>query len=161
MNDLELETQRVRSEVAAQLFGRSPAPVKIGRFLVEGRLGAGAMGVVYRAFDPTLGRHVAVKLVSLRILASGSDSANRLLGEARALASIAHPNIVPVFEAGALSDCVYIATELVDGLSVRAWLDGKTRSVAEVLEVFKSAGRGLFAVHEAASSIATSNRPTL
>lgn len=92
-----LSTALDRRHAWAQLFGDAPEPepVHIGHFRVVRRLGAGGMGVVYEARDERLGRPVAVKL--LRGGARATDaSAARLLREARAMALVAHPNVVTV-----------------------------------------------------------------
>ena len=73
--------------------------VRIGRYVVLGREGAGAMGVVYRAYDEALDRKVALKLLR----APGADHSQaraRLLREAKALAQLSHPNVVQVYDVG-------------------------------------------------------------
>ncbi len=124
-------------------------PRQIGRFVVQGRLGAGAMGVVYAAYDPQLGRRVAVKL-----LASGSGGPDeawqgRLLREAQALAKLSHPNVVQIHEVGAHAGGVFLAMEFVLGVSLQTWLTRQQRSWREILAVFVEAGRGLAAAHTA------------
>jgi serine/threonine-protein kinase len=121
----------------------------IGRFVVEERLGAGAMGVVYAAHDPKLERRVAVKLLRAR---GGEDSASqvyatRLLREARAMARLGHPNVVAVHDVGELGERVFIAMELIDGVTLSAWLKQKPRPWKDILAVFLQAGRGLAAAH--------------
>ncbi len=123
----------------------------LGRYLIVDRLGAGGMGVVYRAFDPDLDRSIALKLVSVD---SHGDSESdqeraRLLREAQAMARLSHPNVIPVFDVGILDQAVFVAMELVDGVTLRQWLRERERSVAEILEVFREAGRGLAAAHAA------------
>lgn len=91
-------------------------PTNIGRFRIEGLLGIGGMGEVYRAFDPTLQRPVALKTV--RRGTERADSLKRLYREAQACARLQHPNIVTVHEAGELDGLVYIAMELLPGESL-------------------------------------------
>jgi hypothetical protein len=82
------------------------------------------MGAVYRATDTKLGRTIALKVI--RASASDGPSADtiaRFLRESRVGASLAHPNIVTVFEAGAIGDCPYLAMEWVDGASLAALMD--------------------------------------
>src|SRR5262245_16442918 len=81
----------------------------IGRFKVRRELGRGGMGIVYEVEDPELGRRVAVKVFRDQPTRSGQ---RRLLGEARTLARLAHPNVVPVFEVGTDEEYVYIVMEL-------------------------------------------------
>ncbi len=120
---------------------------RIGRYRVVSVLGRGGMGTVLQAHDPELGRDVALKLLR-RSAAELPDGAQRLVREARSMAQLAHPNVVAVFEVGVADGRVFVAMELVEGQDLRMWLR-KPRSVAEIVEVFTQAGRGLQAAHEA------------
>lgn len=124
----------------------APAPESIARFRIERQLGAGAMGVVYAAFDPDLERHVAVKVLRS---APGVVARNRLLREARAMARLSHPNVVTVHEVGTSGDRDYVATELIIGSNLSEWLRAAPRSKREIVDAFLAAGRGLVAAHEA------------
>ncbi|MCB9703554.1 MAG: serine/threonine protein kinase [Myxococcales bacterium] len=130
--------------------GSLGAGERVGRYVILGRLGAGGMGEVYAAHDPELDRKVAIKLLLPRGDAE-SEATHRLLREAQALAKLAHPNVVTVFDVGQRGGRVFLAMELVEGVSVRAWLDeaGGRRPRAAVLEVFAPAARGLAALHAA------------
>lgn len=86
----------LRESVAARMFGTEPARVEIGRYVVLERTGAGAMGVVYAAYDPTLDRKVALKLVA----PGRQRSADELVAEARTIAAVSHPNVVAVHDVG-------------------------------------------------------------
>src|SRR5688572_9803957 len=89
----DVEAELMRAEVRARLFASAPKePTRIGRFVVLRRLGAGAMGVVYAAYDEELDRKVAVKLLRGGRAGRGSEGRMRLLREAQALAKLAHPN---------------------------------------------------------------------
>ena len=124
---------------------RSQPPGKqLGRYTVLERLGAGAMGVVYRAEDPELGRKVALKLLH-RPDASLTD---RLVREARSMAQVNHPNVVAVYDVGETDGASYIAMELVEGQSLRAW-QATPHAVNEIVEAYIAAGRGLAAAHAA------------
>jgi serine/threonine protein kinase/tetratricopeptide (TPR) repeat protein len=113
-------------------------------FQIRKFLGRGAMGVVYEAWDPTLERRVALKLLR----SPSRRAAERLLREARALARLDHPGVVRIWAADVHRGAVYIAMELVEGQNLREWL--KTpRSWNEVLPVLIGAGRGLAAAHAA------------
>ncbi|MFY0533205.1 serine/threonine-protein kinase [Nannocystis pusilla] len=136
-------------ESLSEAAGDAPAdalPQQLGRYHVLARLGSGGMGVVYSAYDPDLDRRVAVKL--LRPDHRGRDSQIRLLREAQALARLSHPNVVQVYDTGALGEQVFIAMEFVRGVDLHTWLAGE-RGVEEILRTFVAAGRGLAAAHDA------------
>jgi tetratricopeptide (TPR) repeat protein/tRNA A-37 threonylcarbamoyl transferase component Bud32 len=117
-----------------------------GRYLVLGTLGTGAMGTVYRAYDPQLQREVALK--RLRPGAADDRAAARLLREARAMARLSHPNVVAVYDVVAEDDGVTLAMECVEGGTLSDWLE-EARDCAAVLAVMRDAGRGLAAAHRA------------
>ncbi|NVB83669.1 MAG: protein kinase [Kofleriaceae bacterium] len=116
---------------------------QLGRYVVLTQLGAGGMGVVYAAYDPELDRKVAVKV--LRRARAGEE----LKAEARAVARLAHPNVIAVHDVGEADGELYVAMEYVDGASVREWLKAAPRTTDEILDVFVQAGRGLAAAHRA------------
>jgi eukaryotic-like serine/threonine-protein kinase len=119
----------------------------VGRYAVLSCLGRGGMGVVYKAYDDQLDRYVALKL-----LRRGRRSVNadlRLFREAKTLAQLKHPNVVAVYDAGLTNQGVFIAMELLSGKTVNEWLAQQTRTVQEILAVFRAAGRGLLAAHQA------------
>ncbi|MEX1365065.1 MAG: serine/threonine-protein kinase [Nannocystaceae bacterium] len=118
----------------------------LGRYVLLEPIGRGGMGVVYSAYDPELDRRVALKLLH----ANSSERGNaRLLREAQAMAKLVHPNVITVHDVGSFDGGVFLAMELVEGTDLRRWLDRSPRSLAEILEVFAAAGRGLLAAHEA------------
>jgi tetratricopeptide (TPR) repeat protein/predicted Ser/Thr protein kinase len=117
----------------------------IARYLVVDEVGAGGMGVVYKAYDPDLGRLVALKLVRA---GASSRAAARLQREARAIARLADPNVVTIYDVGEHGDEVYIVMELIDGVPLREWLAGGPRPLRDVLDVFTQAARGLAAAHD-------------
>lgn len=119
---------------------------EISRYVLLEEVGAGAMGVVYRAHDPDLGRMVAIKVVHAR---SGAAPTTRLVREAQAIAQVAHPNIVAIHDVGTVGDQVFLTMELVDGQRLRDWMNAGPRTVREIIEVFAQAGRGLAAAHDA------------
>src|SRR5262245_19877036 len=132
-----------RAKVASALFGAAEAP-RVGRFRVLERLGAGGMGVVYRAYDPELDRAVALKLV--HVAHSRREAA---LTEAKALARLAHPNVVPVHDVGVFDQHVFIVMELVRGRTLAAWAREAPRRPRDVLRAYLQAGAALAAAHEA------------
>ncbi|MBX7080211.1 MAG: serine/threonine-protein kinase [Nannocystaceae bacterium] len=136
--------------LAAQAGGRPAAPRlrhgdAVGRYLVLERIGSGGMGVVFAAYDPELDRKVALKL--LTATPDASQGTTPLLGEAQALARLAHPNVVAVHDAGTLGECVWLAMELVHGETLRAWCARRPRSWRQVVAVAIAACRGLAAAH--------------
>lgn len=124
---------------------------RVGRYVLGRRLGSGAMGTVYRARDPELEREVAVKVVRADIaLGERAEELHaRLLREARTLAKLSHPNVVTVFDAGLWHERVFIAMELVEGMTLTRWMRQQQPSAAQVLELYVAAGRGLAAAHAA------------
>ena len=119
----------------------------VSRYRIVGKLGAGGMGVVYRAYDGQLDREVALKL--LRIGEDGTEGRNRMLREAKAAAKIRHANVVTVYDAGEAFGRVFIAMELIDGVTLKAFFRGKQRGWRAVIEVMLGAGEGLAAAHQA------------
>ncbi len=119
----------------------------LGRYVVIDVLGEGGMGVVYTAYDPELDRKVAVKL--LQAGTDGSGGKAWLLREAQALARLSHPNVIAVHDVGVLpGDRVFVAMELVEGVTLRKWLD-TPHGWRETLDVMRDAGAGLAAAHAA------------
>jgi eukaryotic-like serine/threonine-protein kinase len=127
---------------------------RIGRYLVIEPLGEGGMGVVVAAFDPSLDRKVAIKVLRPAAWTDG-ETANttgrdRLLREARAMAKIVHPNVITVHEVGTFGDEVFVAMEFAGGGTLRSWMKQKgTRPWREVVAKFVEAGQGLAAAHQA------------
>ncbi len=118
----------------------------LGGYVVEARLGAGGMGEVWRARDPSLPRHVALKLLSPEANASPSIRA-RFVREGRAAAALVHPNIVTVFGAGEDADRTYLVMELVEGRTFRVASPGAPIDVK--LGWLLDVARALGAVHKA------------
>ena len=119
----------------------------IGRYMVIDRIGSGTMGLVIAAFDPTLDRKVAIKLV--RPDPSGeSVGRQRLVREAQAMAKLSHPNVVTVFEVGTFAEHVFLAMEYVSGGSLAQWLATKPAR-RDIVAAFVAAGHGLAAAHRA------------
>ncbi|WP_240359023.1 serine/threonine-protein kinase [Pyxidicoccus trucidator] len=128
----------------------SPARASVGRYHILDKLGSGGMGVVYSAYDPELHRRVAIKLLHPDAnTVVRADGSSRLLREAQAMARLSHPNVVSVYDAGTFAGRVFIAMELVEGLSLRHWLQAEHRTWREVMELFRQAGQGLAAAHAA------------
>ena len=124
----------------------------IGRYIILGLLGKGGMGVVYSAYDPELDRKVALKLLRVVNRRKGEDldaKRTRLYREAKAIARLSHPSVVVVYDVGTFQDQVFIAMELIDGMTAIRWRDTRKPSWREVLKVFIAAGEGIAAAHAA------------
>jgi predicted Ser/Thr protein kinase len=128
---------------------------RIGRYEIERILGKGAMGVVFLARDPQLGRQVALKTYALPEGISDEvvrEFEERLLREAHAAAALSHPNIVTVHDAGIDDDrrFPYIVMEYVPGKSLKEFLDGKHRLAPDLALRFGDAlASALDAAHRA------------
>jgi serine/threonine protein kinase/tetratricopeptide (TPR) repeat protein len=119
----------------------------VNRYIIVEHLGSGGMGVVYKAFDPELGRPIALKL--LRSDGGDGHLRDRLLREAQALARLSHPHVVAVHDVGTFGTDVFIAMEFVEGRTLGEWLKEAQHGRGEILEVFVAAGEGLAAAHRA------------
>lgn len=129
---------------------RAAVPKRIGRFDIYGVLGAGGMARVYRAFDTTLDRLVALKLLHEAPGGKARDDAahhRRLLREARAAAALTHPNIVTIYEVGEADGVPFIAMELLEGSTLRA-ASATAASLSTRLRWLVEAARALAAAHE-------------
>lgn len=126
---------------------------RLGRYVLSSRIGEGGMGLVYAAYDPELNRKVAVKILRPRVSrqdAKRRDAARaRLTLEAQALAQLAHPNIVPIYDVGQIDGELYLTMELLEGRGLDAWLQGEPApSWRQIVEVFAAAADGLQAAHD-------------
>ncbi|MCA9706677.1 MAG: serine/threonine protein kinase [Myxococcales bacterium] len=138
--------------VLARMFGQEPEPTRVGRYVIERRVGAGAMGVVYLAHDPELDRRVAIKLIRTPDRASPTPEAReRLEREARALARVRHPNVVAIHDVGRHDGRVFVVMEYVEGTTLEQRLGGADAPCPwrEAVALLTAAGRGLLAAHEA------------
>ena len=137
--------ERLKNLLRQQLFGGG-TPDKIARFEIRRQLGAGAMGVVYAAYDQELDREVAIKLIRSSIQHS-PEGRTRLRREARAMARLAHPNVVPVYEIGDHEGQLFVVMELIPGETLRNWQQRQDRSWRDILAMYLHVGQGLAAAH--------------
>lgn len=142
LDDSQDEARRA-ALLRQRLFPAAADPIRIGRFALEERVGAGAMGTVYLGRDAQLHRPVAIKVLRK----SDGASNHRLLREARALARLTHPNVVTVYEAGEVDGQFYVAMEYVPGQTLAEWQQDK--GWERCLGAYRDAGAGLVAVHAA------------
>ncbi len=125
-------------------------PESIGRYRILDVLGQGGMGRVYRAQDESLGRTVALKVL-LPVPGAPADFAKRFLREARAAASINHPNVITCYDVGDADGTLYMALELVTGGDAARLMAGRggRLSEREALLVLRGAAAGLLAIEQA------------
>jgi eukaryotic-like serine/threonine-protein kinase len=125
-----------------ELIGR-----RLGVYEVQARIGAGGMGVVYRAVDTNLNRPVAVKVLSDAI--ADPAARRRFQREAQTASSLNHPHIVTVLDAGEVEGRQYIVTEFVDGGTLRDWSKGAPRGWRQVVELLTGVADALATAHQA------------
>jgi serine/threonine-protein kinase len=122
---------------------------QLGRYQILGELGRGAMGVVYRALDPAIGRPLAIKTIQL-----GSDTLergwlrDRLMREAQAAGILSHPGIVAIYDVGQEGDLAYIAMELVSGVSLDRVLMAAPPEPETILKVLTQTAAALDYAHK-------------
>jgi len=140
--DVDIDPIRVSAPMPAQR-----AEGTIDRYIVVDKIGAGGMGEVWKAYDPQLGRLVAIKVVHSG-LAKDVES-KRLQREAQAIAQLTHPNVIAVHDVGVANGEVFVAMEYVPGVAMRDWIIEGPHGHKDVLEVFVQAANGLAAAHDA------------
>ena len=141
-------------EPAAAIAARmvtDPSPtvltgVRLGTYVVQAPLGAGGMGVVYRALDTKLNRPVAIKFLSEKL--ADPAARRRFQREARTASSLNHPHILTVHDAGDFVGRQYLVTEFIDGGTLRDWAKEK-HDWRQTIELLIGVADGLAAAHEA------------
>ena len=122
------------------------AGTRLGPYEIVSALGAGGMGEVYRARDTRLHRDVAIKVLPAHLSREGQALA-RFEREALALAALSHPNIVAIYDVGTESSISYVVTELLEGETLRARLDGGAIPWRTAVEIGASIADALAAAH--------------
>ena len=120
----------------------------IAQYTIVSKLGEGGMGVVYLADDSRLRRRVALKILPPHLAVDG-DRLARFEREAFAASALNHPNILTIFEFGAVGKTHFLVTEFVDGLSLRQRLEAGALPIAEALDVGVQIASALRAAHDA------------
>jgi WD40 repeat protein/tRNA A-37 threonylcarbamoyl transferase component Bud32 len=133
--------------LAKQNEASTSLPPQIGRFEVRRRVGEGAFGTVYRAFDPHLQRDVALKVARTGTLNS-PRRVERFLGDARAAARLRHPNIVPVFDAGQEGDNYFIASAFIEGRTLSEALELEQLDRRQAVAIVRALAEALSYAHE-------------
>jgi serine/threonine protein kinase len=133
-------------------FGLGPGTIVDGTYRVLGELGRGAMGVVLLAEDLRLQRSVAIKLIRPELLDQG-DLRERFLSEARAMARVRHPNVLPIYALGEHEGMPYFISEFVEGQTVEHWLESRSpgtgTDIALAHHILEGTCRGVAAIHAA------------
>jgi len=125
------------------------AGTKLGRYEIRSQLGAGGMGEVYLAQDTTeLERGVAIKVLPAEF-AADKARLHRFIQEAKAVSSLNHPNILTIYEIGESDSTRFIATEFIQGQTLRQHLRGPSPKLGEVLDVATQVASALTSAHEA------------
>src|SRR5258705_13944283 len=121
----------------------------LSHYRIVSKLGAGGMGEVYLAQDTSeLGRMVALKILSAEV-AKDKDRLQRFTQEARTVSNLNHPNIITVYEFGQTDSGSFIATEYVDGVTLRQHLSNRRLKLIDILDVAIQIVGALNAAHEA------------
>jgi serine/threonine protein kinase len=140
---LEVEAQSLADEQDESAVGQT-----IGHYKILSSLGIGGMGEVYLAKDSSLGRKVALKLLPSSYT-DDADRVRRFGQEARAASALNHPNIITIHEIGQLDSLHFIATEFIDGKTLREHMANTRMTIGEVLDVAAQVASALQAAHEA------------
>ncbi len=125
---------------------------KIGKYTIVGEIGRGAMGIVYKAIDPFIGRTVAIKTIRFDLLGSGPEreiAQKRFIREAHSAGNLSHPNIVTIYDVGEDQGLSYIAMEYVDGSSLDELMHSRQKfSLDEILNLIIQVAEGLESAHK-------------
>jgi len=132
-----------RSRIANALFATDER-VRVGRYQLLQRAGAGGMGVVWSAWDPELDRRVAIKLMHVK----SAPARAAMLREGQSLAKLSHPNIVPIYDVGTVDDQVYLVMEWIAGVTLRAYA-AAPHPTRQLVATLLAAGAGVAAAHRA------------
>jgi serine/threonine protein kinase/tetratricopeptide (TPR) repeat protein len=119
----------------------------ISHYKILSELGRGGMGVVYKAEDTKLGRTVALKFLSSRILGGGDEKA-RFLHEAQAAAALSHPNICTIYEIDEFEERSFMAMECVEGKSLRSMIESGPLKLEQAVDIAMQTAAGLQEAHE-------------
>jgi serine/threonine protein kinase/Tol biopolymer transport system component len=136
-----VEAKAIVETAAETLTGRT-----VGSYQVLGELGRGGMGEVYLAFDDDLKRKIALKFLRAE-LTGDRRRLRRFQQEARAASALNHPNILTVFEIGQMDDQQFIATEFVEGQTLRDFMNQGQIPVGQIVDIALQIGSALSAAH--------------
>jgi serine/threonine-protein kinase len=125
-----------------------PSGARLGRYEIKSQLGAGGMGEVYRAQDTKLDRKVALKILPANV-ATHQDRMKRFVQEAKSASALNHPNIITIYEIEQIDSVNFIATEFIDGETLRQRLKNGPLKLGEVLDFAAQIASALSAAHAA------------
>src|SRR5712691_6761280 len=126
----------------------TPAGKRLGRYEIRSLLGVGGMGEVYLAQDTQLRRPVAFKLLPPEFTRD-EERLRRFKQEAFAASALNHPNILTIYEIGLEGDTEFIATEFIDGTSLREFMTQQQMTIEQVLDIGRQIASALAAAHAA------------
>ncbi len=128
-----------------------PSPIvpgaQIGQYSIEGTIGAGGMGVVFRAYDTRIQRPVAIKFLSDEV--ADPTARRRFQREAQMASSLNHPHILTVYDVGEFEGRQYLVTEFVDGGTLKNWVEREARTWEHVVELLTGVADALATAHQA------------
>src|SRR5471032_2586584 len=146
--DFQTEALTVPPGTVLLAASSSGHPPQIGRYRVEKILGQGGFGLVYLAHDDQLQRLVAIK-VPHRHRVSTTEDADAYLTEARTVANLDHPNIVPVYDVGSTEDCpCFVVSKYIDGTDLATKLKQSRLSIHETVELVATVAEALHHAHK-------------
>jgi serine/threonine-protein kinase len=122
-------------------------PDKIGRYAIKQELGSGEMGAVYRAFDPSFNREVAIKVLPIELMRNLKILA-RFKRELKMIASLEHPAIVPVYDVGEENGQPYYVMRYMSGGSLRRWIANGKLSLQDTADIIERVALGLEYAHQ-------------
>jgi serine/threonine protein kinase/Flp pilus assembly protein TadD len=122
--------------------------IRLGRYEIRSKIGAGGMGDVYLAEDTTLDRRVALKILPSEV-AANHDRMRRFIQEAKAAAALNHPNIAHIYEIGEANGVNFIAMEYIDGQTLRKYIHGRQVDLRRLLGYMQHVAEGLAKAHAA------------
>ena len=138
-----MAAQSLVKEESAALVGQ-----QMGHYQIIQELGRGGMGVVYLAEDTSLGRQVALKVLPEHLI-SDPDRLRRFEREARAASALNHPNILTIHQIAQVDNLHFIATEFIDGVTLRERIANKELKLSDALNIAEQIASALAAAHEA------------
>ena len=121
---------------------------KIGRYEIHAKLGEGGMGQVFTALDSELGRSVAIKLLPTEFT-TDTERRSRFRQEARVISALNHPNIITIYEVGENEHGSFLATEFVEGRTLRDVIRNESLTLPRILKIIEQAANALVAAHAA------------